>query len=106
MFADRRNCYICSMEECPCEKCIHYEVLKRHPNPNAIDDYWCNLRNKAIYLTSHDHVFHPDTWIMPCGGYMFRDRDDVPDMTGVIGYSRRDGLLYETEIDYDNQPEE
>lgn len=82
---------------CPCEDCIHYEANKQHSNPNAFDPYYCNLKHKAIYLTSHDHVMHPDTWIMPCGGHLFRDKASVPDMTGVIGYSNKDGYIYDTE---------
>jgi hypothetical protein len=79
-----------SFDDCPCEDCIYYESMKRHPNPNAVDPDYCNLKHSAIYKTSHRHITHPDRWIMPCGGHRFTRRDD---MTGVIGYDKKNGYI-------------
>lgn len=78
---------------CPCEGCIYYTAGKTWPNPNAYDPHYCELCRRAIYKTAPDHVVHPNVWVIPCHGELYVEREDVPDGSTIIGYSRKDGIL-------------
>ena len=57
------------MSECPCENCKYYTYGKQHPNPNAYDLHYCELRKQAI-SKSYNTPFHKyGQWLFPCGNF-------------------------------------
>ncbi|MBR4792661.1 MAG: hypothetical protein IK038_03245 [Bacteroidaceae bacterium] len=89
------------MSDCPCTNCIHYTCGKQHPNPCAWDLHYCELRKQSIYKTAHNHVSHPNQWVIPCGGYLYTERDK--DIQDAVGYSRKLGLIYITDTPVDSE---
>lgn len=77
---------------CPCEGCIYYTAGKTWPNPNAVDDHYCELYHKAIIYTSRYHIAAPNTWMLPHSG-CYTEAEAVPTDSSIIGYSRKDGIL-------------
>lgn len=63
---------------CPCENCKYYVYGKRHPNPNAYDEHYCERLHKAIYQHRGNAYHYSGQWIIPCGfeQNLFKRKDD------------------------------
>jgi len=83
-----------SWSSCPCEGFLYYTAGKTWPNPNAVDDHYCELYKEAIIFTSRYHITSPNTWMLPHRG-CYTEREDVPEGRSIIGYSRKDGILFD-----------
>jgi len=62
------------MNKCPCENCVHYEFMKKHPNPNCISIHYCNKKNREIYIHQGNWAHQQGQWIIPCNGYSFKKK--------------------------------
>ena len=55
--------------ECPCKDCKFYVHGKKHPNPNAYDEHYCEKKQKAIRRHNGNSFHYKNQWILPCDGY-------------------------------------
>lgn len=60
--------------ECPCRNCVHYIKGKQHPNPNAYDLHYCEVKQKPIIQHKGNAIHSNGQWILPCGGKQFRSK--------------------------------